>query len=140
STRIRTVEQRPLYVRNSVFSSIVVENPSRMFARRMFENIVIRHEDFAQMEAIIADINALLRTHDGIAQEWAPLAAFDAVVENGLKFFVSAYTRTQLWAEFQQVKQDVLLKVGNIINAHGAALAYPTRTVHAVDQSPERRP
>src|SRR5690606_20038668 len=73
STRIRSVEQRPLYVPNSVFSSIVVENPSRMFARRMFENIVIRHEDFAQMEAIIADINALLRTHDGIAQEWAPL-------------------------------------------------------------------
>ncbi len=36
-TIIRTFDKRPLYVPNSVFSSIVVENPSRMLNRRIYE-------------------------------------------------------------------------------------------------------
>ncbi len=42
-TRIRTFEKRPLYVPNSVFTSIVVENPSRMSHRRIYETIGIRY-------------------------------------------------------------------------------------------------
>ena len=37
-TRIRTFDKRPLYVPNSVFTSISVENPSRMLNRRIYEN------------------------------------------------------------------------------------------------------
>ncbi|MCB2069634.1 MAG: mechanosensitive ion channel, partial [Ottowia sp.] len=34
-TRIRTFDKRPLYVPNSVFNNIAVENPSRMQNRRI---------------------------------------------------------------------------------------------------------
>jgi MscS family membrane protein len=38
-TRIRTFDSRPLYVPNSAFTSIAVENPSRMEHRRIYETI-----------------------------------------------------------------------------------------------------
>ena len=37
-TRIRTFDQRPLYVPNSIFTHISVENPQRMRNRRIYEN------------------------------------------------------------------------------------------------------
>ena len=41
-TRIRTFDQRPLYVPNSVFSQISIQNPSRMLNRRIYETIGLR--------------------------------------------------------------------------------------------------
>ena len=35
-TRIRTFDKRPLYVPNSTFTQISVENPSRMLNRRIY--------------------------------------------------------------------------------------------------------
>ncbi len=44
-TRIRTFDKRPLYIPNSTFTSIAVENPSRMTHRRIYETIGIRYDD-----------------------------------------------------------------------------------------------
>ena len=46
-TRIRTFDQRPLYVPNSIFASVALENPSRMNNRRIYETLGIRYEDAA---------------------------------------------------------------------------------------------
>ncbi|HEX7030505.1 MAG TPA: mechanosensitive ion channel family protein [Gammaproteobacteria bacterium] len=129
STRIRTFDQRPLYVPNSVFSNIVVENPSRMFARRINETIGIRYDDFAKMEGIVDEVRDMLRNHDGIAQELTLLVNFDAFAESSLNFFIYTFTNTRDWAEYHRIKQDVLLKIGNIIERHGAEIAFPTRAL-----------
>ena len=38
-TRIRTFDKRPLYIPNAIFTTIAVENPSRMSNRRIYETI-----------------------------------------------------------------------------------------------------
>ena len=35
-----------------------------------------------------------------------------------------------VWEEFHAVKQDVLLKIADIIAKHGAEIAFPTQTLH----------
>ncbi|MBW3568075.1 MAG: mechanosensitive ion channel family protein [Proteobacteria bacterium] len=130
STRIRTFDQRPLYVPNSVFTNIVVENPSRMFARRIFETIGVRYDDFDKLEMIVDEVREMMTSHEEIAQERTLMVNFDAFADSSLNFFVYAFTRTKVWAEYHAVKQDVLLKVGRIIEKHGAEIAFPTRTLH----------
>ncbi|MCP3688032.1 MAG: mechanosensitive ion channel family protein, partial [Gammaproteobacteria bacterium] len=44
-TVIRNFESQPMYVPNSVFTNIVVENPSRMANRRIYETIGLRYRD-----------------------------------------------------------------------------------------------
>ncbi|NQV64749.1 MAG: mechanosensitive ion channel family protein, partial [SAR86 cluster bacterium] len=43
-TMIRTFDRRPLYVPNSIFASIAVENPSRMQNRRIYETFGVRYD------------------------------------------------------------------------------------------------
>ncbi|MDH3949253.1 MAG: mechanosensitive ion channel family protein, partial [Gammaproteobacteria bacterium] len=57
-TIIRTFDKRPLYVPNSVFASIAVENPSRMSHRRIYETIGVRYDDVDKLPSIVNDVKA----------------------------------------------------------------------------------
>ena len=129
-TVIRGFDTRPLYIPNSAFANIAVENPSRMQNRRIYETVGIRYTDAAAMGPIVADVEAMLRAHEGIDGENFLMVNFNAFAPSSLDFFVFCYTRTRAWAEYHQVKQDVLLRIVEIIDRHGAEIAFPTSTVH----------
>ena len=65
-TRIRTFDKRPLYIPNSVFASISVENPSRMTNRRIYETVGIRYCDMDSMNNIVQQVTQMLKDHDAI--------------------------------------------------------------------------
>ncbi len=129
-TVIRTFDRRPLYVPNSVFSTITLENPSRMTNRRIYETIGIRYDDFAVMEAITREVRAMLLAHPEIDTTRTLMVNFTRYGDSALDFFVYTFTKTIVWEEFHAIKQDVLLKIGEIIARHGAEIAFPTSTVH----------
>lgn len=138
-TRIRTFDKRPLYVPNSVFSSIAVENPSRMTNRRIYETIGIRYDDVDKMAAIVADVKAMLIAHPDIDTSQTLIVNFNSFAASSIDFFVYTFTRTTEWVLFHEIKQDVLLKIADIIDQHGSEIAFPTSTVHvqSLPVSPE---
>lgn len=133
-TRIRTFDKRPLYIPNSMFASIVVENPSRMSNRRIFENFGIRYEDGAKMKQICDDVRSMLRQHPDIDQNLTLIVHFNRYGESHLEFMVYAFTCTTEWIPFHAIKEDVLLKIMAIVEQHGAEFAFPTRTLHIAAQ------
>ena len=128
-TRIRTFDQRPLYVPNSVFSTVALENPSRMLNRRIYETIGIRYDDAGAMEEIVAEVKEMLVAHDDIDKGKTLMVNFVAFGASSLDFFIYCFTRTTDWATYHGVKQDVLVKILKIIEGQGAEVAFPTRTV-----------
>ena len=138
-TRIRTFDQRPLYVPNATFVSISVENPSRMRNRRIKETIGIRYDDADKMREIITDVVAMLRAHPDIEDKKRTLIVnFDSYGASSLDFFIYTFTKTTDWVKFHGIKQDVLLKVYDIIRGHGADIAFPTSTLH-IASAPSRK-
>ena len=133
-TRIRTFDKRPLYLPNSIFTSIAVENPSRMTNRRIYETIGIRYEDGGKMAAIIADVKDMLMNHPDIDQAQTLMVNFNKFAPSSLDFFIYTFTRTTAWTEFHVIKQDVLLRIINIIAQHGAEIAFPTSTIHVANE------
>ena len=129
-TRIRAFNKNPIYVPNSVFTSIVVENPSRMSHRRLKETIGLRYGDFAVVAPIVADIRAMLAAHDEIDTTQTLIVNFNAYGPSSLDIMVYTFTKTTVWVKFHEIKQDVLLRIGQIIASHGAEIAFPTQTVH----------
>ena len=129
-TRIRTFDKRPLYVPNSVFANITVENPQRMLNRRIYETIGIRYEDAPKMDGIIHKVKEMLRNHPEIDTGQTMIVNFNAFAPSSLDFFVYTFTKTTDWIYFHEVKQDVLLKILKIIEEEGAQTAFPTSTVH----------
>ncbi len=129
-TTIKTFDKRPLYIPNAIFTSISVENPSRMSNRRIMETIGIRYDDVSRMRDIIDDVKAMLKAHEAIDRNQTLIVNFNEFAASSLNFFIYTFTKTTNWIEFHDVKQDVLLKVIDIIEAHGAECAFPTSTLH----------
>jgi MscS family membrane protein len=129
-TCIRTFDKRPLYVPNSVFTKIAIENPSRMSNRRIKETIGLRYDDAKKIAPIIEDVRSMLESHPDIDTEKTLIVNFDTFAASSLDFFIYTFTKTKEWIEYHKVKQDVLLKIIDIIDRHGAEIAFPTSTVH----------
>ena len=132
-TMIRNFESRPLYVPNSVFTNIVVENPSRMANRRIYETIGLRYSDLSGMDKIVEDVKTMLIEHEAIESGQTMMVNFNAFSDSSVDFFIYAFTKTTKWAEFHTIKQEIMLKVAEIIERHGAEIAFPTSTLHLAD-------
>jgi MscS family membrane protein len=132
-TQIRTFDKRPVYIPNSVFSTIAVENPSRMSHRRIKETIGVRYDDADKMEAILAETRAFLLADADIDTTQTLMVNFNKFSDSSLDFFIYCFTHTTVWTEYHQIKERVLLKIYAIIVAHGAEVAFPTSTVHVPD-------
>ena len=135
-TTIRTFDKRPLYVPNSVFTQVAVENPSRMSHRRIHETIGIRYDDISQMQAITDAVREMLVDHKEIDDSQTMIVHFNAFNASSCDFFVYTFTHTTNWVKFHAIKQEILLKIAEIIATHSAEIAYPTQTLHVPDLEP----
>lgn len=133
-TRIRTFDKRPLYIPNSVFASISVENPSRMSNRRIHETVGIRYQDISSMDAIVTQVTAMLMAHPEIDTNQTMIVNFNKFSASSVDFFVYTFTKTTNWVDFHQIKQDVLLRVAEIVAANSAEIAFPTSTLHIASE------
>ena len=136
-TVIRTFDKRPLYVPNSVFANIAVENPSRMQNRRIYETIGVRYADADKIKQIVDDVRAMLENHEDIDTERTLIVNFNAFAASSLDFFIYTYTKTTDWVAFHGVKEKILLAVYQIIESAGAEIAFPTSTIELTQAGPE---
>lgn len=137
-TTIRTFDKRPLYVPNSVFANISVQNPSRMSHRRIYETVGLRYDDAAQLETIISRVKSTLKAHEDLDTDQTLIVNFDAFGASSLDFFIYTFTKTTNWIEYHEVKQDVLFRVMRIIEEEGAEVAFPTSTIHLVKEGADQ--
>jgi MscS family membrane protein len=133
-TRIRRFDKRPLYVPNATFTTITVQNSSRMLNRRIYETIGIRYDDAGKMSTIVGKVKSMLKNHPEIDTGQTMIVNFNSFAPSSLDFFVYTFTKTINWAEYHEIKQDVMLKIIKIIEEEGAECAFPTSTIHLADK------
>jgi len=129
-TRIRTFDKRPLYVPNSVFMTIAVENPSRMTNRRIYETISVRYEDAKKVDSIVSDVKKMLLEHPEIDTDATLIVNLVKFAPSSLDFFVYTFTKTTDWVRFHEIKQDIMIKIISIVENNNAEMAFPTSTLH----------
>ncbi|WP_439101685.1 mechanosensitive ion channel family protein [Congregibacter sp.] len=132
-TQIRTFDKRPIYVPNAVFSQIIIENPSRMQNRRIYEKFGLRYGDSRSLRPVIDAIRDMVNKHPDIDTRQTIIVNFESFGGSSLDCFLYCFTRTTNWVEYHDVKQDVLINVLEIVHAQGADIAFPTRTLHMQD-------
>lgn len=133
-TVIRTFDKRPLYVPNSIFNNIVVENPSRMTNRRIYDHYGIRYNDINSVKNIVTEINEMLHNHEEIDSKQTLMVNLDKFSDSSVEFFVYTFTKTTDWVKFHAIKEDVMLKISEIIVKNGAEFAFPTRTLQVPEE------
>ncbi len=129
-TRIRTFSKNPVYIPNSLFSSIPIETPSRMTNRRVNEVIGLRYDDIDKIPSVVTDIDNYLKANDAIDQSQAVRVFFNYFNASSVDINVYCFTKSIDKDSYQKVKQEILLKISEIIASHGAEIAFPTQTLH----------
>jgi MscS family membrane protein len=85
------------------------------------------------MDKVVGEVEAMLRQHEAIDADKTMMVNFNKFGASSLDFFIYCFTRTTRWVEFHEVKQDVMLKIADIIQANHAEIAFPTSTIHLAD-------
>ncbi len=129
-TQIRTFDKRILFVPNAIFQTISLENPSRMTHRRIYETFGIRYEDAGEIAVILQEIRAMVQNHPDLEQTEIAMINLITLSKDSFEIMLYVFTKTTDWATFHSVKEDVLLKIVNIVVKHGAEVALRTQTLH----------
>jgi MscS family membrane protein len=128
-TRIRTFSKNPVYIPNSIFSSSPIETPSRMLNRRIKETIGLRYADMTKVKTILKEIETMLKTHPDIDNEKIIMVNLNQFSAYSVDFFIYLFTKTKDWVTYHKIKEDVLLKVSDIIEKNEAEIAFPTTQI-----------
>ncbi len=133
-TKILTLEKRPLYVPNAIFSTIAIENPSRMLCRRVIANVAIRYRDAKKLPKILSDIREMMEAHPDINHSHFMTVNLTAFTPSALELTLHFFTVATKLVEFRKAQENVFLKVLDIVHANNAECAYPTTTLHVPDE------
>lgn len=129
-TRLRSLERKILYVPNAVITDAIIENWERMYNRRLKFIVGVRYDDFHRMQGIIEKVRNVIFEHQDIDQMQRKLVHFSEFGASSLDIEVIAFTKATQYDQFSRIREDILLKVGQIVEEAGAEIAFPTRTLH----------
>ena len=130
-TKVRTFDRRPIYVPNSIFTGIVVENASRMRNRRTVENFALRYEDVQKMPRILSRIDELAQQIPEVDSNEPHYAVFLRYDDYALVCQVRVHIKRTDRVGFLKVQEAVLLLIAQVVAEEGASFAYPTRRILA---------
>ena len=134
STRIRTFAKTVVSLPNQGLANATVENHSLMPKRRVKMTVGVTYSSSAaQMQTLVARIEALLRARDDVHQEFL-LVKFTDFGASSLDVLIYYFTATTDWAAHLQARQEINLAVMGIVEEMGLSIAFPTRTVHLVTE------
>ncbi len=130
STRLRTLARTTISIPNAELASQSIEN----FATRdkfLFQHAFsLRYETTAdQLRYVLAEARALLYRHEKVEPSTARvrLLRFGA---SGLELEAFAYLLATDYDAFLPIQEDVLLRLMDIIESSGTALAFPSQTMY----------
>lgn len=139
-TRIRKFERVPTFIPNAVITDAIIENPGRMYNRRIKKTVGVRYDDVHCIPEIVSKIESMLKYHPDIDQNQFLFVHFVEFGPYSLDINIYTFTKTTKWAKFRSVQQDVLLKIAEIIEGCGAEIAFPTSTVHLLPSQESSEP
>src|SRR5210317_1234906 len=138
STKIRTFAKTLISVPNNIIANMALDNFSRMPKRRIRLTVGVTYETTpTQMRQAVNRIREMLKTHPAIDQEFF-LVNFTDFGASSLDIMVYCFTTTTVWGEYLDARQDVSLKIMDILENMGLEIAFPSRTVYL--HNPEDNP
>jgi MscS family membrane protein len=135
STRIRTTERTELSIPNGVLAAMNVENLTRRDKILFNPTLGIRCETSPdQLRFLLAELRRMLYEHSRIEHETARIrfAGFDS---SALNLEVFTYVLTRDYAEFTAIREDLLLRILEIVDRSGSGFAFPSSTVYMARDS-----
>jgi len=130
STRIRTDARTEVSIPNGALATMNIENFTRRDKILFNPALGIRCESTAdQLRYLLAEVRRMLYEHPKVESESASIrfANFD---NSALRLEISSYVLTRDAVEFAAIREDLLLRIMDIVEKSGSGFAFPSQTVY----------
>lgn len=130
STRVRTLDRTVVSIPNAEFASMQLENFTRRDRIWLHFTIGLRYETSPdQMRWVLVELKKMLLAHPKVHPDPAR-ARFSGFGAYSLDIEVFAYVLTTDYNEFVAVREDIFLRVMDIVAASGTSFAFPSQTAY----------
>jgi len=130
STRIRGLDRTLTTIPNAALSKMPVENFALRDRLLIKSTISVRYETSPeQLRFLLVKIRELLLGHPRIHPEPARVR-FVEFAASSLNLEVFAYATTRDWEEFLGIREDLFLRIMDIVKQSGTAFAIPSQNVY----------
>jgi MscS family membrane protein len=139
SSRIRTLERSIITVPNSEFAEVQIENLAMRDRFRLYTPLGLRYETSPdQLRFVLAGLRRLLANDPRVIPD--PLRVrFVGFGAHSLDVEVTTYIATADLDEFQAIREELFLKMMDIVKEAGTGFAFPSQTIYtAADDGLDR--
>ena len=135
STQMRTLGRTVVHIPNAMFASGKIENLTQRDKILYRTRLRLSYSDTPdQVRKVLADIRKLIEQHEFIDEE-SSRVRFLEFGEYAQELELFAYIKTRDFAEYLEQREDINLKVNDVIEAAGAKFALPTTNVNLAQVS-----
>jgi MscS family membrane protein len=128
STRVRTLDRTLVTVPNAEFSTLKLENFTARDQIRFTTMLGLRYETSPdQMRHVLKEIRRLLLSHPRVTVDPARVR-FVGFGAYSLDLEIFAYVDTTDWNEFLAIREDLLLRLMDVVAGSGTGFAFPSQT------------
>ncbi|MGD0507499.1 MAG: mechanosensitive ion channel domain-containing protein [Terriglobales bacterium] len=130
STRVRTDARTELSIPNGALATMNIENFTRRDKIQFNPVIAIRYETSAdQLRYLLAEVRRMLYEHPKVENDSASIR-FVSFDNSALRLEISSYVLTRDSNEFIAIREDLLLRIMDIVEKSGSGFAFPSQTLY----------
>ena len=130
STKIRTLANALTVVPNSKLCGEPITNWTRMKMRLAQFTLGLTYGTPKRtVEAVTNRVRAMLENHPGVHSETVQVRLSE-FADSSIDIAVQFYTKTTDIVEYRAVKEDVNLRIMDIMAGEGASFAFPSRSIY----------
>ncbi len=130
STRIRTMDRTVVTIPNGDFSSQRIENFAHREKFKLQTIIGLRYETSPdQLRYLLVQIRSLLYAHSKVDPTPARVR-FTEFAASSLNLEVFTYIKAKDFNDFTEIREDIFLRIMDIVNASGSGFAIPSQTLY----------
>ncbi len=130
STRVRGLDRTVITVPNADFAQLQIVNYTRRDMNLFQASIGLRYETTPdQLRHVAARIRKLLIQHSKVLPDPARVR-LSAFGDSAFVLDVFAFVRATDWDEFLAIREDLNLRIAEIVRQSGTGFAFPSRTVY----------
>ncbi len=141
STLVRRFDSTPVMVPNYKFAEQSVTNYTRRHHRRIRWLIGLEYRtSIDQLKNIRDEINNLIEKDDNFAknQNASFYVRIDSFSDSSIDMLVQTFTVTNDWAEFLKIKENLAVKIIEIVENNEAGFAFPSQSLYVEKLSEEK--
>ncbi len=140
STLVRRFDSTPVMVPNYKFAEQSVTNYTRRHHRRIRWLIGLEYRTtIDKLKNIRDELNNLIEKDDNFAknQNASFYVRIDSFSDSSIDMLVQTFTVTNDWAEFLKIKENLAVKIIEIVENNDAGFAFPSQSLYVEKLSDE---